>query len=109
MMARPVRVTVRPLLRYVNVVSVANSSGVAPAVIFTRPAIGPSPVSYPESAHVPSIFGLRMVADHADHSGVRSGNADFRCASALSMGWRLSGGRPSGPGWLDGGPNRRNT
>ena len=48
--------------------------------------------------------GARIVADHADHSGVVSGNADFRCASALSIGCRLSGGRPSGPGSRDGGP-----
>src|SRR5436190_1685158 len=97
-MDRPVRDTVRPLRRYVNETSVVNSSAAAPAEIFTRPATAPSPGSYPVNAQTPSIRGLRFVADHADHSGVFSGNADFRCASALSIGCRLSGGRPSGPG-----------
>ena len=51
-----------------------------------------------KSAQPPASFGARIFADQADHSGVFSGNAVDRCAIAFSMGWRLSGGRPSGPG-----------
>ena len=37
---------------------------------------------------------VRMVADHAAHSGVFSGNALARCSMAFSTGCRASGGRP---------------
>ena len=42
--------------------------------------------SLPEIIHSPAIRGLRIVANHDVHSGVLSGNAVLRCASALSMG-----------------------
>src|SRR3954466_6018620 len=111
-MARPVRVIVFPVRAYVIVVSVVKSPVSAPPcdLLVTCPKIGPLPGSLPVSAHVTCSRGGRIVAVQAHHSGVAGGNAVDRCAIAFSIGWRGSGGRPSGPGsWSrGGGPPRRN-
>jgi hypothetical protein len=74
------------------------SEALGSAVIVTCPYTGPCPNAVPVIAHLPASFGDCIAADHVDQSDVFSGNALARCSSALSIGWRLSGSRPSSPG-----------
>src|SRR4029077_9102908 len=103
----PLRVTVWPVAAMVRCVSVTNVSGGPSAVTTISPNTGPLPGMLPVTAQRPARRGDEADADHVDHSGVLRGNAFDRCAMALSIGCRLSGGRPSGPGSVDAARDRR--
>src|SRR5262245_54961760 len=103
----PVRVIVCPVRAIVRWVSVTNESVAASAVTTCSPNTGPLPGMLPVTAQRPARRGDEVEADHVNHSGVTSGNAFDRYAIALSIGWRVSGGRPSAVGSVDAGRERR--
>src|SRR5262245_24553508 len=103
----PLRVSVWPVRAIVRCVSVRNESAAASAVTTISPNTGPLPGILPVTAQRPARRGDEVEADHVNHSGVTSGNAFDKYAIALSIGCRVSGGRPSGVGSVDAGRERR--